>query len=520
MARARASLFISGLGFASSAAVAPIDLRPIYHLTRLSGEMNDPNGLMYTTDDSTGFPTHEYHLYFQSNDPGQPPPAGSIWGHATSPDMVRWTRRARTGIKGSSGGGVATPAGFVGADGSPWRAVTLASVPVYPPRRPAVGLSAWHSEDAHLANWSVYDPGPGGSGGCAGTTSGTDGVVCPGLVPGHVRAGYIGDNYVWKEEAPPLSGNWTYYALSGANKCPVVDPWCGYAFEDATPQALLFSSPDLAAWRFESVFWDGEDAAAISGGKTRLDTPDTFAVPGTSPELQALVWLADGATVWMTGPLVRSGSGGSNMSLSNVTAHGVLDSGSLVCSQSFTDPLQRRVLFGWVALAVAGQPYSGAQTMPRQVVDLNRLGANPNFAPGSLGFEPLEEVWELHGAAARPPPFNATASDAPTSLDAALAAAGVPALHHHLQLDLSLLAPPAGVDGVEAAVHVLGGQQKGGVSIAVTATAVVPPRTPAPTPKPVPCTAGEIYNGTDNGGTSARYSLLTSAFSLFTITPD
>ena len=78
------SLFISGLGFASSAAVAPIDLRPIYHLTRLSGEMNDPNGLMYTTDDSTGFPTHEYHLYFQSNDPGQPPPAGSIWGHDAS----------------------------------------------------------------------------------------------------------------------------------------------------------------------------------------------------------------------------------------------------------------------------------------------------------------------------------------------------------------------------------------------------------------------------------------------------
>jgi hypothetical protein len=515
---ARASLFISGLGFASSVAVAPADLRPIYHFTRLSGEMNDPNGLMYTTDDSTGFPTHEYHLYFQSNDPGQPPPVGSIWGHATSPDMVRWTRMARTGIKGSSGGGVATPAGFVGADGAPWRAVTLASVPAYPPRRPAVGLSVWHSEDAHLANWTVYDPGPGG-GGCAGTTSGSSGVVCPALVPDQVRAGYIGDNYVWKEEAPPLSGNWTYYALSGTNKCPVVEPWCGYAFEDATPQALLFSSPDLAAWRFESVFWDGEDAAAISGGKNRMDTPDTFAVPGTDPELQAVVWLASGAdggnTVWMTGPLARSGSGGSNMSFSNVTAHGDVDSGSLVCSQSFTDPLQRRVLFGWVALAVEGQPYSGAQTMPRQVVDLNRRGANPNFAPGALGFEPLEEVWELHGAAATPPPFNATASDAPTSLDAALAAAKVPPLHHHLQVDLSLLAPPAGVDGVEAVVHVLGGQQKGGVSIAVAATAVVPPRTPAPTPKPVPCTAGEIYNGTDNKGTDiSSVSMNVSVFGM------
>ena len=85
-----------------------------------------------------GFPSSEYHLYFQSTDPGQS--LGSVWGHAgwtissdvifclhiqaislpypvlllthallVSEDLVRWRRLNRTGVKGSSGGGIALP---------------------------------------------------------------------------------------------------------------------------------------------------------------------------------------------------------------------------------------------------------------------------------------------------------------------------------------------------------------------------------------------------------------------------
>ena len=54
---------------------APAWLRPAYHYTRAKNHMNDPNGLMYTTD-SAGNVT--YHMYFQSSDPGQT--IGSIWG--------------------------------------------------------------------------------------------------------------------------------------------------------------------------------------------------------------------------------------------------------------------------------------------------------------------------------------------------------------------------------------------------------------------------------------------------------
>ena len=108
-------------------------LRPTYHYTRAAGaHMNDPNGLMYTTDPSSGNVT--YHMYFQSSDPGQS--IGSIWGHTSSPDLVHWQRLQRTGMRGSSGGGVALPPSFVpppelvGA-----RAIALSSVPMARPER-------------------------------------------------------------------------------------------------------------------------------------------------------------------------------------------------------------------------------------------------------------------------------------------------------------------------------------------------------------------------------------------------
>jgi hypothetical protein len=38
-------------------------------------------------------------------------------------------------------------------------------------------------------------------------------------------AGYIGDNYVWKEQGS--DGNWSFFVLSGTNRCPASKPWCG-----------------------------------------------------------------------------------------------------------------------------------------------------------------------------------------------------------------------------------------------------------------------------------------------------
>ena len=72
-----------------------------------------------------------YHMYFQSQDPGQS--VGSIWGHTVSRDLVRWKRLNRTGVKGSSGGGVWLPPEsqtHATPTTAAWNAAVFASVPM------------------------------------------------------------------------------------------------------------------------------------------------------------------------------------------------------------------------------------------------------------------------------------------------------------------------------------------------------------------------------------------------------
>ena len=132
------------------------------------------SGLMALPDKSGGdWPSFTYHMFFQSNDPGQG--LGSIWGHASSPDLVHWTRMNRTGIRGSSGGGVSLPTGT--AAHNDWRGAAFASVPLFPPKHPAVGLSLWYSTDEDLTSWKLYQGQPGE---CAGTLGPNSAVICPG----------------------------------------------------------------------------------------------------------------------------------------------------------------------------------------------------------------------------------------------------------------------------------------------------------------------------------------------------
>lgn len=62
-------------------------LRPQYHFSSRRGWLNDPNGLVYDGKN--------YHLFYQHNPYGITHGGVNIhWGHAVSPDGVRWTEHA------------------------------------------------------------------------------------------------------------------------------------------------------------------------------------------------------------------------------------------------------------------------------------------------------------------------------------------------------------------------------------------------------------------------------------------
>ena len=339
-------------------------------------------GLLYTRDPTNG--NVLYHMFSQPSDSGQ----AQDWGHASSPDLVRWTRLRRTGMQGSSGGAIALPAEF---KPPPELAGAVAIAISSSPKSPLVpgttppgleGLHLYYSTGSRLTSWTRYR-----NESKLQASNNATCIICPEDVPNKTLAGYLGDTYVWRDGK-------SFYVLAGSNRCAASHPWCGWDSPSTSAQALLFRSSDLLRWEYISDWrflpkqkaWPAgvpQDGPSYWPART-VDTPDTFALrdASTGQRTQVFVWQTDTAgcnTQWMLGQL-RNASGAFVPS----TRVGCADRGIMYSQQSLWQPDSERVSIGW--LRAEGDGWGGVQSLAR-VVTLDESG---------LRYSPLPDLGSLH----------------------------------------------------------------------------------------------------------------------------
>ncbi len=295
--------------------------RPLWHFTPPAGWMNDPNGLAQYRG--------EYHLFYQYH------PFGTDWGpmhwgHAVSPDLVRW------------------------------RHLPIALAPT--PGGPDAGgcFSGSAVEDAGVLSLVYTGHGPKQVQ-CLATS--TDGRVFakdaanPVLAspPEGFPAADFRDPKVWRAE-----GRW--WMVLGSKR-------------DGRGAALLFESEDLRRWAFKAVTAESDGTLG-----SMWECPDLFALGDrhvlvVSPEgldrRKALVFV--GRLDYATGRF--------SIESRHVADHGF----DFYAPQSFEDAAGRRVLIGWMeswaskAWPTKAWGWAGAMTVPRQLT-LSRDGT-PLWTP-------------------------------------------------------------------------------------------------------------------------------------------
>jgi fructan beta-fructosidase len=133
-------------------------LRPQFHFSPMKNWTNDPNGLVFLDG--------EYHLFFQHNPEGINW-GNMTWGHAVSPDLVRWTQldhaiypdELGTIFSGSAVIDVNNTAGFQTGDTKVIVAIYTSQGPEAKPDPKPVTQSIAYSNDRGRT-WEKYDGNP------------------------------------------------------------------------------------------------------------------------------------------------------------------------------------------------------------------------------------------------------------------------------------------------------------------------------------------------------------------------
>jgi beta-fructofuranosidase len=317
--------------------------RPRYHFLPPPSWINDPKPFYWDG---------VYHVFFQYC-PGIPYSANKHWGHAFSPDLVRW-EELPVALAPTPGGpdqdGCWT--GCVLEHGGAFHILYTGIPHLTRPRFEQVQCLATSTD---LVRWDKHPGNP--------------------VIPGAQKPADFGDTFrdpqAWREDD-------AWYCVVGGNK-PEGDA------EFANGAAFLYRSEDLVRWEYLHPLYVGP---AI-----RDECPDFFPLDGPAGRKWVLL-SSRGTTGWAVGRYEHHRF--------TPEATGTVDDGNYYAAKTALDGRGRRVLFGWVREARPREAYvaagwSGAFALPR-VLSL--------LPDGSLGQEPVPELAALRGAHRRSGPHH------------------------------------------------------------------------------------------------------------------
>lgn len=211
-----------------------IDHSPRYHFHPPANWMNDPNGLIYWKG--------QYHLFYQYNPHG--PFHGTIhWGHAVSPDLLRWTHLPLALAP--------TPGGF--DEAGCWSGCAFDRDGV--PTLMYTGLRIGSTADS----WIEVQCLATGSDDLWTWTKGRANPVIPAPPPGLDIVGFR-DPYVWREDE-----GWACVVGSG--------------IRGSGGTVLLYRSADAVCWDYVGPLWTRDaDATEPPWTGSMWECPQFFAL--------------------------------------------------------------------------------------------------------------------------------------------------------------------------------------------------------------------------------------------------
>ncbi|MGA7523831.1 MAG: glycoside hydrolase family 32 protein [Acidobacteriaceae bacterium] len=311
-----AALRLPALAELSAATLANDPRRPQYHLLPARNWMNDPNGPIFWRD--------QYHMFFQYN-PHAAVWGDMHWGHAVSPDMVRW-RHLPVALAPTPNGPDAAGC-FTGSalhDGD--RVAILYTGVVSAPEKDATIRDGLHSlRESQCLAFSTGDL--------------THWTKVPQPVIAAPPRGL--DVTGFRDPAPWRQGDTWYVAI-------------GSGIRGQGGAVLLYRSADLRHWTYLHPLAQGSGTGRAAANP--VDSGDMWECPDFFPlgDRHVLLHSTGGRSYWQSGVLDPA------TMLFHPERGGILDSGAYYAPKSQLDAHGRRILWGWIQERRPEQDYSAA----------------------------------------------------------------------------------------------------------------------------------------------------------------